>query len=82
MNRGLDLSRSNGWLLVVASQSGSLLSELLEDIVDEAVHDPHGLARDTDVWVNLLQDLEDVDLVSLHAFLHLLREFQSDWLTA
>ena len=82
MNRGLDLSRSNGWLLVIASQSGNLLSELLEDIVDEAVHDPHGLAGDIDVWVNLLQDLEDVDLVSLHAFLHLLREFQSDWLTA
>ena len=81
MNRGLDLSRSNGWLLVVASQSGSLLSELLEDIVDEAVHDPHGLARDTDVWVNLLQDLEDVDLVSLHTLLHPLREFRSDWLT-
>ncbi|KAI7998297.1 hypothetical protein LOK49_LG10G01022 [Camellia lanceoleosa] len=38
-------------------------------IVDETVHDPHSLARDPNIWMNLLQNLEDVDLVSLNALL-------------
>nr|GMD70524.1 hypothetical protein CR513_50743 [Ipomoea batatas] len=59
---GLDLAGSNGRLLVVAGQSRCLLGELLEDIVDEAVHDAHGLARDPDIRMDLLQNLEDVDL--------------------
>ncbi|WZZ21702.1 hypothetical protein YC2023_123089 [Brassica napus] len=72
-HRGLNLPRSDGRLLVVPRKLGTLTSELLEDVVDEAVHDPHRFARDSDVGVNLLQDLEDVDLVSLDALLlHLL----------
>ena len=42
-NGGLDLARGDGRLLVVAREPGRFLSELLEDVVDEAVHDPHGL---------------------------------------
>ena len=68
-NRSLDFARGDGRLLVVARESGRFLSELLEDVVDEAVHDPHGLARNTDVRVYLLQHLEDIDLVGLHALL-------------
>ena len=58
---GLDLSGGDGGPLVVVSQSGSLCSDSLEDIVDEAVHDAHGLAGDTSVGVHLFQDFVDVD---------------------
>ncbi|KAJ1416873.1 hypothetical protein SESBI_17030 [Sesbania bispinosa] len=69
---GLHLTRGDGWLLVVASQTRCLLSELLEDVVDEVVHDPYGLAGNADVRVHLLQHLEDVNLVCFNAFLHTL----------
>jgi hypothetical protein len=66
---GLDLAGGDGGLLVVARELGGLGGELLEDVVDEGVHDGHGLGRDADVGVHLLQHLEDVDLVGLHALL-------------
>jgi hypothetical protein len=69
---GLDLAGGDGGLLVVAGEAGGLLRELLEDVVDEGVHDRHGLGGDSDVRVHLLQDLEDVDLVGLDALLRLL----------
>jgi hypothetical protein len=71
-DRGLNLPRGDGGLLVVARKLGSLAGELLEDVVDEGVHDGHGLGRDADVGVDLLQHLEDVDLVGLHRLLRLL----------
>ncbi|KAF8102312.1 hypothetical protein N665_0198s0025 [Sinapis alba] len=71
-HRRLNLPRSNRRLLVVPRKLGRLTSKFLENVVDETVHDPHCLARDSDVWVNLLQHLEDVDLVSLHALLRTL----------
>ncbi|KAJ9548247.1 LOW QUALITY PROTEIN: hypothetical protein OSB04_020790 [Centaurea solstitialis] len=61
---GLDLPRRDRRLLVVPGEPRALLRELLEDIVDETVHDPHGLARDSDIWMNLLQHLEDILYVS------------------
>uniref|UniRef100_A0A8R7UQR9 Uncharacterized protein n=1 Tax=Triticum urartu TaxID=4572 RepID=A0A8R7UQR9_TRIUA len=69
---GLDLPGGDGGLLVVAGQLGGLAGELLEDVVDEGVHDGHGLGGDADVGVHLLEHLEDVDLVRLHALLGLL----------
>jgi hypothetical protein len=66
---GLDLAGGDGGLLVVAGELGGLGGELLEDVVDEGVHDGHGLGGDADVGVDLLQHLEDVDLVRLHALL-------------
>uniref|UniRef100_A0A453T1U0 Uncharacterized protein n=1 Tax=Aegilops tauschii subsp. strangulata TaxID=200361 RepID=A0A453T1U0_AEGTS len=69
---GLDLPGGDGGLLVVAGELGGLAGELLEDVVDEGVHDGHGLGGDADVGVHLLQHLEDVDLVRLHALLRLL----------
>ncbi|KAJ1268977.1 hypothetical protein BS78_07G174600 [Paspalum vaginatum] len=69
---GLDLAGRDGGLLVVPRELGRLRRELLEDVVDEGVHDGHGLGRDADVGVHLLQHLEDVDLVRLHALLRLL----------
>lgn len=71
-DRRLDLPRGDGRLLVVASKLGGFLSELLENVVDETVHNPHGLAGDSNVGMDLLEHLEDVDLVSLNALLGLL----------
>ena len=62
---GLDLPGGDGGPLVVVSQTGSLGGDTFEDIVDERVHDAHGLGGDTSVGVDLLQDLVDVDGVGL-----------------
>ena len=48
-------------LSVVSDKSGGLVGDLLEDVVDEGVHDGHGSLGDTSLWVNLLQDSVDVD---------------------
>ncbi|XBH61053.1 hypothetical protein VPH35_115559 [Triticum aestivum] len=69
---GLNLPGRDGGLLVVPRELGGLAGELLEDVVDEGVHDGHGLGGDADVRVHLLEHLEDVDLVGLHALLGLL----------
>ena len=68
----LNLPGSDRGLLVVPRELGRLAGELLEDVVDETVHDPHRFARDPDVGVDLLQHLEDVDLVRLDALLRTL----------
>ena len=59
---GLDLARGDGGPLVVVSQTGSLGGDTFEDIVDERVHDAHGLGGDSGVGVDLLQHLVDVDV--------------------
>lgn len=59
----LDLSGGDGAPPVVVSQSGSLGSNALEDVVHEGVHDGHGLGADSSVGVDLLQDFVDVDRV-------------------
>ena len=61
---GLDLPRGDGGSLVVVSETGSLSSDSLEDVVDKAVHDGHGFAADTSVGVDLFQHLVDVDAVA------------------
>ena len=58
---GLDFSAGDGGSLVVVSQPGCLGSDALEDVVDKAVHDGHGLAGHSGVGVHLLQHLVDVD---------------------
>ena len=62
---GLDLPGGDGGPLVVVGQSGSLGSDTFEDIVDEGVHDAHGLGGDASVGVDLLQHLVNVDGVGL-----------------
>ena len=62
---GLDLAGGDGGPLVVVSQTAGLSSDSLKEIVDERVHDAHGLGGDTSVGVDLLQDLVDVDGVGL-----------------
>ena len=62
---GLDLPGSDGGPLVVVGQFGSFSSDTLKEIVDEGVHDAHGLGGDTSVGVDLFQHLVDVDGVGL-----------------
>ena len=66
---GLNLAAGDGVLLVVVSQTRRLGGDTLEDVVHEGVHDAHGLAGDASVRVNLLQNLVDVDRVTLLAAL-------------
>ena len=65
---GLDLPGGDGGPLVVVGQTGSLGSDTFEDVVDEGVHDAHGLGGDTGIGVDLLQHLVDVDGVGFLAF--------------
>ena len=58
---GLDLSGGEGVLLVVADKAGGFGGDLLEDVVDEGVHDGHGLLGDASLGVDLLEDTVDVD---------------------
>ena len=58
---GLDLTGGESVLLVVADESGALSGDLLEDVVDERVHDAHGSLGDASLWVHLLEDSVDVD---------------------
>ncbi len=64
-NRSLDLARRQGGSLVVGSKLGGLSGNTLKDVIDKAVHDVHGLVADSNLWVNLLQDLVDVAAVGL-----------------
>ena len=69
---GLDLAGREGALLVVADKLASLNSNALEGIVDERVHDGHGLGGDASVRVHLLEHLVDVGRIRLSALLLLL----------
>jgi len=62
---GLDLPGGDGGPLVVVGQTGGLGGDPGEDVVNEGVHDGHGLGGDTGVGVHLLQHLVDVDGVRL-----------------
>ena len=63
----LDLSGRQGVLLVVSNELGGLEGNLLEDVVDERVHDLHGSLGDASLGVNLLEDSVDVDGEGLSA---------------
>jgi hypothetical protein len=58
---GLDFAGGESVLLVVADKAGGFGGDLLEDVVDEGVHDAHGLLGDTGLGVDLLEDTVDVD---------------------
>ena len=60
----LDLPRGDGRLLVLLGQFASFGGDAFEDVVDERVHDAHRFARDSDIGVNLLQNVVDVDSVA------------------
>ena len=57
----LDFARRKSSSLVESDELGSLSGDSVEGIVDEGVHDVHGLLGDSDVGVYLLEDFVDVD---------------------
>jgi len=57
----LDFPRGEGSPLVEPDELGALSGDPVEGVVDEGVHDVHGLLGDADVGVDLLQHLVDVD---------------------
>ena len=57
----LNFSGRKSLLLVVSDELDGLLSDSVKDIINERVHDTHGLLTDTSIRVDLLKDLEDVD---------------------
>ena len=61
----LDLARRDRRLLVVTRKLRSLAGNLVEDVVDERVHDAHALLGHAGVRVHLLQHLVDVGAVAL-----------------
>ena len=61
----LDLPGGDGGLLVVVGQAAGLGSNPLKQVVDEGVHDAHGLGGNTSIRMDLLQHLVDVDGVGL-----------------
>ena len=60
-NSGLDFSGGDGGPLVVMGQSGGFGGNSFENIINETVHDGHGFRGNAGVWVDLFQDLVDVD---------------------
>ena len=62
---GLDLPGGDGGPLVVVGELAGLSGDPLEQVVNERVHDAHGLGGDSSVGVDLLEDLVDVDGVGL-----------------
>jgi hypothetical protein len=56
-----DGKRSKLREFVVVSQTRSFRSNTLKNVIDEGIHDDHALTGDSSVWMDLLQDLEDVD---------------------
>merc|ERR1740117_2757871 len=66
---GLDLTAGEGLSLVVSDESGGFTGDSLENVVDEGVHDAHGLLGDSDLVVDLLEDSVDVDGEGLNSLL-------------
>ena len=65
----LDFPGGDGGPLVVVGELAGLGGNTLEQVVDEGVHDAHGLGRDTGIGVHLLEDLVDVDGIGFLPFL-------------
>ena len=61
----LDLPGGESRPAVVVCKSAGLGSDALKDVIDEGVHDAHGLGGDASVGMHLLQHFVDVDAVAL-----------------
>jgi len=68
-NGGLDFAGGDGGLLVVLGETRGFRGDALEDVVDEGVHNGHGLGGDSGVGMDLLQHLVDVHRVRLLSLL-------------
>jgi len=69
LDGGLDFSGRESSSLVESDELGRFEGDSFEGVVDEGVHDVHGLLGDTNIGVNLLENLEDVDSEGLGSLL-------------
>ena len=60
-NSGLNFPTGDGRSFVVVSQTRCFGGNAFENIINKTVHDTHGFARNTSVWMHLLQHFVDVD---------------------
>ena len=74
----LDFARRQGLLLVVSDETNGLLSDTVKHVINERVHDTHGLLGDARVWVHLLQHLENINVEMLGSLATLLRSLQNE----
>ena len=61
----LNVSSTHGLLSAVFAQASSFCCNLFERIVHERIQDAHGLLRNSNFWVHLLQDFVHVNVVRL-----------------
>ena len=57
----LDLAGGQSPLPVVPNQFAGFTGKSFKGVIDEGVHDVHGLLADADLGVHLLEDLVDVE---------------------
>ena len=60
LDGSLNFTRGQGSSLVISDELRGFQSDSFEDIVDEGVHDVHGLLGDTGIGMDLLQNLVDI----------------------
>ena len=63
-DRGLDFARRHR---LVFDESRCFRCNLFEQVINKGVHHAHCLRRDTNVWVNLLEDSVDVSTIGFSA---------------
>ena len=61
----LDRSGRHGSSSGDSDETGGFRAKSVEGVVHEGVHDVHGSSGDSDIWVDLLEDLVDVEGVGL-----------------
>ena len=57
----LDLPGGQSTSPVVSDQLGGLSGESVKGIINKGVHNVHGFLGDSDLWVDLFEDLVDVE---------------------
>ena len=54
----------NRWHFVESSRSWSFTRNFLKGIVNKGVHDLHGFCRNTNIWMDLLQDFLNIAFIT------------------
>ena len=63
----MDLAAGERSFSIVSNQFTALCGQSIERVIDEGVHDVHGLLADTDFGVDLFEDLVDIEREGLNS---------------
>jgi hypothetical protein len=74
LDGSLDLTRWESSALVESNELRRFKGDSFEGVIDERVHDVHGFLGNTNIRVDLLQYLEDIDSESLWSSLFILSD--------